>query len=97
MKKPNCYNCKFRDTVPGSAHSSCTVLRREGAENDPTTIMLELQLTLGKAALVDETTQEPLVKLNEHGVKNGWAEWPLNFDPVWVERCAFETPNDLKS
>lgn len=27
------------------------------------------------------------VKLNPHGVKMGWAYWPLNFDPVWIESC----------
>ena len=97
MKKPNCYNCKWRGDIPGSAHSCCTVLRREGAENDPTTILLELQLSVGKVALVDETTQEPLIKLNEHGVKNGWAEWPLNFDPTWVEGCPFETSKEVEA
>ena len=23
-KRPNCYNCKYRGEVPGSAHSSCS-------------------------------------------------------------------------
>lgn len=27
------------------------------------------------------------VSLNEHGVKNGWAHWPFNFDPIWVNEC----------
>jgi len=27
------------------------------------------------------------VKLDSHGVKNGWAWWPLNFDPIWVNEC----------
>lgn len=27
------------------------------------------------------------VKLNPHGVKMGWAYWPLNFDPIWVQEC----------
>jgi hypothetical protein len=34
--------------------------------------------------------QEPVtirVSLNEHGVKNGWAMWPFNFDPIWVDAC----------
>ena len=31
--------------------------------------------------------KKPMVSLNDHGVKNGWANWPLNFDPVWVEEC----------
>lgn len=28
-----------------------------------------------------------LVDLNPHGVKHGWATWPIDFDPVWVESC----------
>lgn len=28
------------------------------------------------------------VKLNPHGVKNGWAAWPYNFDPIWVDECS---------
>lgn len=24
MNKPNCYECKYRGEVPGSAHSECT-------------------------------------------------------------------------
>ena len=27
------------------------------------------------------------VSLNEHGVRNGWAHWPFNFDPIWVQEC----------
>ena len=27
------------------------------------------------------------VALNPHGVKHGWAYWPLNFDPIWIESC----------
>lgn len=22
-----------------------------------------------------------------HGIKNGWAYWPYNFDPVWLLNC----------
>lgn len=27
------------------------------------------------------------VSLNPHGVLNGWAMWPFNFDPIWVDKC----------
>lgn len=26
-------------------------------------------------------------KLNPHGVANGWATFPVNFDPVWLSNC----------
>ena len=90
-KKPNCYGCKFRGTIPGSAHSCCTVLRAVVSNPDAPTIMLEAQIAAGQLGLVDKTTGDSLIKLNEHGVRNGWADWPLNFDPIWVESCPFET------
>ena len=27
------------------------------------------------------------VSLNPHGVRNGWAMWPFNFDPIWIDSC----------
>lgn len=26
-------------------------------------------------------------RANPHGVAQGWVLWPVNFDPVWIERC----------
>lgn len=23
----------------------------------------------------------------QHGIKNGWFDWPANFDPVWLVSC----------
>lgn len=32
---------------------------------------------------------------NRHGIKNGWFNWPWNFDPTWVEYCdGFENKED---
>ena len=28
-----------------------------------------------------------VVKGNEHGKRNGWFLWPMNFDPVWLISC----------
>jgi hypothetical protein len=25
--------------------------------------------------------------VNPHALRSGWANWPLEFDPVWVESC----------
>ena len=27
------------------------------------------------------------VKMNPHGVQNGWGCWPIDYDPIWVESC----------
>jgi len=29
-----------------------------------------------------------------HGIKNGWFDWPVNFDPVWLENCTGFTDKD---
>jgi hypothetical protein len=76
--KMNCYNCKHHGEVAGSAHSSCKVLDKHPD------LMIQCFIaatTLGKVG--------DFVKLHPHGVKNGWACWPLNFDPCWVEECKF--------
>lgn len=57
FKSGNCYQCKYRRSIPGTHHISCTC---------PSLYR----------------------KLNEHGVKNGWCFYPINFDPIWVEYCA---------
>lgn len=86
----NCYECKFRGTVPGSAHSSCRIMKEIFPEEESASKM-EFLVASGAYMMnfKDRTTgvNTPIVKLNEHGVKNGWAAWPLNFDPIWVEDC----------
>jgi hypothetical protein len=27
------------------------------------------------------------VKGNPHGIAEGWFQWPINFDPTWLESC----------
>lgn len=71
-KKPNCYRCKHRRGLTYSCHSSC-----------------EHPLMSGKARVLALATGiNPLgVTGSEHGLKNGWFFWPLDFDPVWLETC----------
>lgn len=80
----NCYKCEFRGTVPGSTHSSCNIVKKmlEGLDEGKISA-LEVALATGQASLDDNG--EPAVKRDPHGVKNGWAYWPLDFDPIWIE------------
>lgn len=75
----NCYNCKHRTKVPGSAHSSCN--------------SVENQLD---AAVFTMMGMNKYLTLNQHGVKNGWAFWPVDFDPCWVDHCNFYESNETK-
>lgn len=35
---------------------------------------------------------------NEHGIRQGWFTWPLNFDPTWLISCDgySDDPKDKK-
>ena len=83
----NCYDCTHRRSVPGSAHSACA---HEVAK-------IVKPLIFAKAAM-GYMSQEPIpvrfdhidrpiVLLNLIGIRHGWALWPIDFDPCWIEQC----------
>lgn len=76
---PDCSNCKFKAELGYTHHITCKALDEVAPELKVTAFALA-QVT-GKVG--------SYVSLNPHGVKNGWADWPLEFDPVWVEECKF--------
>ena len=83
----NCQNCKHKGSVvTGSSHHiSCRLVGDLAAQ-----IEVAMYYKLGwKFEVPDKTTREqkPLIVLNPHGVRNGWCDWPLQFDPIWVENC----------
>ena len=79
--KPNCYECKHRGKVPGSAHCSCNHPKNGRALESPLGKMLEI---LGAGDPVETGLN---VRGSRHGIQMGWFAWPFNFDPVWLERC----------
>lgn len=68
-EKPNCYKCKHRGIVPGSAHSTCNHPKTKAAKDDPM-LMLTAMLGGGPNMIVDAGKLG--VKGDLHGVKNGW-------------------------
>ena len=46
-----------------------------------------IQCDKGVSGLFNSETNIPKIKGNQHGIKNGWFFWPLNYDPVWLESC----------
>lgn len=46
-------------------------------------------------SITDKETGEIKLKFNQHGVKNGWCTWPINFDPIWVD-CYLKVPQKEK-
>ena len=71
----NCYQCKYRGNAPGSAHSCC---RYPGNDTG----------LFGFFALVNKDNAAKLnIRADDHGIRNGWFIWPINFDPVWLTNC----------
>lgn len=83
--KPNCYECKWRNDIAGSAHSCCQLPAIASLLNDPMLTMLSLFASVGRTPpmVLDALG----VTGKEHGIKKGWFNWPWNYDPVWLESC----------
>lgn len=82
----NCSKCKFKGFVPGSAHISCTAFRENGYDKD--VMLLEMLMASNQINIINTETNSPLIQINEYGRKQGWANYPLDFDPIWVEHCS---------
>lgn len=87
MKSP-CVNCIHRGPVPGDAHSCCNHPKVQ-LEKTPESELLSILASVGRIGPnIDSKTAHTMgIKLNPYGVRNGWANWPCNFDPIWVEQC----------
>ena len=87
MAKPDCYSCKWRGNLPGSAHSCCRHPSVQGAKNDPLLNVLAIFASVGRTPPMQINTKQLNVIGDPHGVRMGWFNWPWNFDPTWLENC----------
>lgn len=76
-----CYTCKYRRSISGDTHSSCHHPDNKVMLDDP------LLSILGMMKVNIHIENKIKVSGNVHGIKNGWFNWPFNFDPVWLESC----------
>lgn len=89
--RPNCYECKYRGCVVYSAHSSCEHPRIK--DNADTIVLLAaLDLLSGKRPRIWKLLN---ISGNAHGINSGWFQWPISFDPVWLETCDGFTPKEV--
>jgi hypothetical protein len=93
MSEPNCYNCKWRTQCSGDTHSKCTHPKNEEALSNS---LIGLAILLRSVDTYDLLEQGVILKVkgNPHGIKNGWFQYPFNFDPVWLEECEGFTLKD---
>lgn len=85
----DCSNCKFVKNLPSTHHKACGVLNN---------FTLEIAVLAGKAEIQisnkDGSDPRPAVEVSNWGKAHGWADWPLQFDPIWIDKCAFFTKNE---
>lgn len=88
-KSPECHKCEFRGEVPGSCHLRCDhpEVKEALKDVDPMVEALAIFASVGRVPGFNILTDKLGIKTNPHGVANGWCNWPLNFDPVWLENC----------
>ena len=83
-----CYNCVHRGASPGSAHSSCNHPKVTAAKDDPLKNIMAIFASVGRVGpVVAEEFLDLGVVLDPHGVKNGWCNFPWDFDPIWIKSC----------
>lgn len=90
--KANCYKCKYRGTVAGSAHSCC---EHPSIKKTPLGEVFGILASVGRCPVPPVETKIT-VKGNPHGIKSGWFAWPFNFDPIWLENCDGFTQKKIK-
>jgi len=93
--KPNCYECKYRGSVPGSAHSTCQHPANGKLSAEPLLQAFGILASVGRTAPIQADTGLN-VKGHPTGVRRGWFNWPFNFDPVWLQSCDGFTSKEAK-
>ncbi len=81
MSKFDCFKCKHKNNLPGNTHICC---KHPSTESALGALAGMLQILSGQ--MPDEMNKLN-IKGNEHGIKSGWFNWPIDFDPLWLENC----------
>lgn len=73
----NCHECIHAGELPWNAHIQCAHPGLAGG------------LNFIAALMVLKTGGFPPfgVGCSPHGISHGWCNWPLEFDPVWLDSC----------
>lgn len=87
QKRIYCKDCKHKTILHHTHHISCNFINSQehkfalfGFLIEFGTIPLNISIKIEK---VQYTI--PFIEIDLHGLKNGWANWPLEFDPIWIK------------
>jgi len=79
--------------IPGDAHVECVhpKIKKSTRDRELSAIVSVLAMLGGGRGIgigiQTKSAEELGIKLNPIGVRGGWANWPMNFDPCWIELC----------
>lgn len=93
----NCHKCKHHGTNPGTHHLRCRHPKVGASEVTDNPLAKAFAILAGVdrcGPTVDPYTAISMgITINEHGFRKGWANWPWNFDPIWINTCnCYEEP-----
>ena len=94
-KKPNCYECKYLRDNPGDAHKRCHHPAFKQAHDNPLLELLSMFASVGRNNPIQLTHPDIKVIGDPHGIKNGWFNHPLSFDPTWLIKCTGFTKKEV--
>ena len=86
-KEFDCWTCEFRGKVAGSAHIRCRHPSLDKINDNPMLELMAIFASVGRAPQMNITSDALNIKGNPHGIRKGWFNFPLNFDPRWLENC----------
>ena len=96
--KPNCYDCKHRGKIPGDAHSRCLHPKVSKAHEDPLASLMGMLASVRRCdPVIAKAALELGIAGSPHGIRNGWFNWPWNFDPVWLLECGGFEKKEVQS
>jgi len=95
-KKFDCWTCKWKAEIPGDCHIACKHPALQGTTDNP---LAEVISMLGGRRFGNISIHPPELKIRGHptGIKNGWFNYPFNFDPTWLENCEGYKSNQVES
>lgn len=93
-KKFNCYACKHKRSIPGSTHIKCIHPSLGQLPEDPLMNVMATLASVGRGLTPRVSSNELNIRGNPNGIKQGWFNFPWNFDPTWLDNCDGYEPRE---
>lgn len=71
-----CIQCPFKQSIPGDCHSACG----HPVAVEKQMLLMSLVFT-GRLGVIEEALG---LRIEQYAVNEGWANFPVNYDPIWV-------------